>query len=71
MKITIDGQHADTEQTDLAALLEALGLQQTTLGFELFEADLKLGLDLLDGLIERRAGGDVVAICIDAQGFEF
>ncbi len=47
------------------ALLEALRLQQAAGVVQLVEALLELGLDGLDGLLQRRLGRDVVRVGVD------
>jgi hypothetical protein len=47
------------------ALLEALGFQQAAGLFQLGEAELQLLLDRLDGAVQRRARGDIVAVGVD------
>ncbi len=61
------GQHFKIEA---GALVEALGLQELVLGFELREAGFEIGFDLLDRLLDRRAGRDVVGIGENAHAFE-
>ncbi len=52
-------------QVEGRALLQALGLQQLAFGPELFQADLQLDLDALDGLVQGRPRRHIVAGGID------
>src|SRR5690606_27862 len=54
--------HLDVEG---GALFEALGFEKLAHALQFLEADLKIALDLLDGLIERRAGCHVMRISIE------
>jgi hypothetical protein len=54
-------------KVELGALLQALGLQQLAVGLHPFEALLELGLDADDGLVQRRARGDIVGVGVDAD----
>ena len=49
----------------LGALLDALGLEQFSIGLEMGNRGFQLRLDLVDGLVERRAGRHIVAVRID------
>uniref|UniRef100_A0A0N5A6Y0 NAD-specific glutamate dehydrogenase n=1 Tax=Parastrongyloides trichosuri TaxID=131310 RepID=A0A0N5A6Y0_PARTI len=54
-------------QIETGALLQPLGLQQLAVLDHPVERLLQLGLDAVDGLIERRARGDVVAGGVDGD----
>ena len=60
--------HLDVEG---AALLQAFGLQQFAFRHELIEALFQLHLDVADGLGERGARGDVMAVGVDGDLAEF
>ena len=52
------------------ALLQALRLQQAAGVVQLLQALLELGLDGLDGLLQRRLGRDVVRVGVDLDEFQ-
>ena len=56
--------HLDVER---AALLQALGLEQLALLGELLQAVLQLDLDVLDRLLQRGPGRDIMAVGVDMR----
>jgi hypothetical protein len=59
------GQHLDVI---LHALFDALGLQQFPVLLEVRDGGFQLRLDLLDGLVERRARRHIVRVGVDLDG---
>ncbi len=57
-------------QIEAGALLQPLGFQQLPVLLEPGEALLQLRLDVADGLADRRARRDVVAVGVDRHGIE-
>ncbi len=57
-------------EVEVGALFEALGFEQFAFVDELVEALAEFLLDGLDGLLERRAGRDVVGVGVDADAVE-
>ncbi len=54
-------------KVELGALLQALGLQQLAVGLHPFKALGELFLDADNGLVQRRARGDIVRVRVDAD----
>ena len=53
-------------QIESAALLQALGFEQLALALQLLEPQAEVVLDVLDRLHDRRLGGDVVGVGVEA-----